>query len=100
MKKYEDSFWNKIEDLHNNQGISITKLSKDYHFDKQTYSNWCVKKRNMQNKDEEDEIIFDNLDDAMKEIRKLRQTIKIEREKVRILKKVMAIVQEDTDLQH
>ena len=100
MKKYEDSFWNKIEDLHNNQGISITKLSKDYHFDKHTYYNWCVKKRNMQNKDEEDEIIFDNLDDAMKEIRKLRQTIKIEREKVRILKKVMAIVQEDTDLQH
>ena len=54
----------------------------------------------MQNKDEEDEIIFNNLDDTMKEILKLRQTIKIEREKVRVLKKVKAIVQEDTDLQH
>lgn len=54
----------------------------------------------MQNKDEQDEIIFDNLNDAMKEILKLRQTIKIEREKVRVFKKVKAIVQENTDLQH
>ena len=100
MKKYDDSFWKKIEDLHYNQGISITKLSKDYHFDKQTYYNWRVKQRNMQSEDEEDELVFANLDEAVKEIKKLKQIIRVEKEKVRVLKKVMAIVQEDVDLQH
>lgn len=90
MKKYSDEFWNKIQSLRN-EGVQLQKLAHDYDFNTQTYYIW---KRNNSNS-KVDEGLPTDVEECHKLITKLQSENNRDKEKIELLKKVLAIVGED-----